>query len=463
MFRKTINITAWSLLLCAGLFFSTPLMAAKVMDGKAQTRHDSAVVRVHTTNVPCRGGRLCRGHGTGFLINRQGYVITNHHVIAGVIGHEHDGFIPDGSFYNRKRFHIVWADRRLDLAILKVEGLKRSRIPLKLAYVEGSHKLIKGSKLWTSGYPGVSDIFGKRLEPVRKGGELSAYTRIKGGVRVIEHDAATNPGNSGGPVSDLCGRVIAVTSIGIKPGKGVGTYWSIRISEAIDQLRRRNIPFTLDRSKCVVAVAGKPTVIKRTTVIRKIIKGQKGQKGDKGKDAPLWILVALGVGVGLVLLLVLFLWLKVRKRPAGEGMTEYVRREMSRLVKRQPDVIRQKAGAVGGSTTTAQGGAATGGKVGHLVGRNRLNGVSADLHGEPMVIGRGQQADIRVSDQGIGRQHARIGYDVQTGMFWLEDMGSVNGTWLEDGTQVVAGTRVNLKPGDGFYLGNADYSFRVLV
>ncbi len=449
---------AWALLVLQGWPFA---YAASPMDARAQQRHDSAVLRIHVTNVPCKRNpyRRCQGHGTGFLVNRQGYVVTNHHVIAGVIGHEQDGFVPDGSFSNRRRFRIVWANRRLDLAIIKVAGLNPARQPLSLADIEGRRRLVKGTHLWTSGYPGVSDIFGKRLEPVRKDGVLSAYTTIRGGVRVIEHDAATNPGNSGGPVSDLCGRVIAVTSIGIKAGKGVGTYWSVRIAEVIDELRRRGIPFTLDRSPCNTAVTGKTTVIKKTTVVNKII---KGQKGEKGRDAPLWALVALGAGILLLLVLVTLLWLRIRKRPAGIGMTRYIRDEMSRVLKRQRQAA--PAGDSGPARESSSSSpSAPAGRIVKLVGRNRLNGTRAEIGEHPLVIGRGSDADVLVRDQGIGRRHARIGLDDERGGVWLEDLGSVNGTWLDNGTRVLPGTRVLLESGDGFYLGNPDFAFRVLV
>lgn len=451
--QHTISVTLLRVtcLLLAAQF----IMAAKTGDHN-EKHHDSAVVRIHTTNVPCGSG-LCAGHGSGFLINSQGYVVTNHHVIQGVIGHEHDGYIPDGSFHNRKRFTIVWSDQRLDLAIIRVRGLDASRRPLTLAEVE-RRPLKKGTKIWTSGFPGVSDTFGRQLDPVRKDGVLSAYRDIRGGVRVIEHDAATNPGNSGGPVSDLCGRVVAVTSIGIRPGKGVGTYWSIRISEITDELRRRNIRFKLDSSEC--DTSAKTMVIKKTTVIKKVIKGERGQQGEKGRDAPLWLLVVLAAGLLIVLLVLVLMWRKMKARHVPDGMSTYVRREVKKMMKGQGG---QVSGSSPEGTRSAEVvSAESTDPVASLVGRNHMNGVTAVLD-MPLVLGRGKMADVKVSDDGISRQHSRIGYDARSGKFWLEDLGSVNGTWLEDGTQVMPDTRVTLVSGDGFYLGNPDYSFRVLV
>lgn len=72
---------------------------------------------------------------------------------------------------------------------------------------------------------------------------------------------------------------------------------------------------------------------------------------------------------------------------------------------------------------------------------------------ESYVIGQGDACDIRVDDEFVSTRHARVWRD-EVGQVWVEDLGSMNGTWLDrpyTGRRVYGPTRI--KPGDVLYVG----------
>lgn len=150
------------------------------------------------------GGR--DGQGSGFVIREDGYVLTNHHVIAastsgGGITVQLPGLEPANA-------EIVGSDSIYDIAVLRVDlsGLA----PLTFA---DSEVVEVGQTVVAVGAP-------LGLDSTVTSGIVSALDRpvVTGGVAdqsyisAIQTDAAINPGNSGGPLLDLAGRVVGVNS-----------------------------------------------------------------------------------------------------------------------------------------------------------------------------------------------------------------------------------------------------------
>lgn len=166
--------------------------------------------------------------GSGFVIDPKGYIVTNFHV-AGQAD-EIQVVFADGTQLPAKR---VGADKRTDLALLKVES------PKPLTYVElgDSDKVRIGQSVLAVGNP-----FG--LGGTVTAGIVSARSRDIGSGPYDDYlqiDAAINQGNSGGPTFDVDGKVVGVNTAIFSPNGGsVGLGFAIPsniVRKVVDQLR----------------------------------------------------------------------------------------------------------------------------------------------------------------------------------------------------------------------------------
>jgi S1-C subfamily serine protease len=141
--------------------------------------------------------------GTGFVIDKQGYIVTNYHVVEGADRIEVNFF--DGTI---TRAEVIGTDPDSDLAVIKVDLAGERLNPVTFA---DSDTLLIGQRALAIGSP-----FGERW--TLTSGIISALDRKIDGLggfsigAVIQTDAAINPGNSGGPLLNLQGQVIGVNS-----------------------------------------------------------------------------------------------------------------------------------------------------------------------------------------------------------------------------------------------------------
>ncbi|RIK82322.1 MAG: hypothetical protein DCC68_06855 [Planctomycetota bacterium] len=167
-------------------------------------------------------GGLTRGHGTGWLINDQHWIATNHHVVEGceslyiqtADGKKHD---IEGVIADKKEW---------DLAIIKPTKLIEGGKPLKIAPNDGSYLPNAGDKVWAVGNPATHlftvsrGIISRRVSQrqlISEANQLdtSFYADPERDIMWIQHDARIFPGNSGGPLLDEHFRVIGVNTAGI--------------------------------------------------------------------------------------------------------------------------------------------------------------------------------------------------------------------------------------------------------
>jgi hypothetical protein len=178
-------------------------------DGVAK-RLDRSVVRIFVF------GPNGASSGTGFVLNRDGLVATNFHVVEAHLELAWDIVVADrvSDEEQQRGAEIVHAFPGEDLAILRVAGLDRT--PATFAN-SGGHELTKGLEVYAIGFPGAAD----RLGPVDEASLVpGAVSRTFSGpwaegapaVRIIQHTAPTNPGNSGGPLVDRCGHVVGLNT-----------------------------------------------------------------------------------------------------------------------------------------------------------------------------------------------------------------------------------------------------------
>jgi S1-C subfamily serine protease len=164
-----------------------------------------------------------QGQGSGFILDRQGHIATNYHVIADAQNIE-----VQTSDKHRYKAHIVGKDQRHDIALLQIDAAPNLQ-PVLLA---SSHDLVPGQKVYAIGNP-----FG--LNGTMTTGIISAIRSIRGPAggeieNAIQTDAAINPGNSGGPLLNSRGEVIGInTLIATDPNAQVQVEQSAGIGFAI--------------------------------------------------------------------------------------------------------------------------------------------------------------------------------------------------------------------------------------
>jgi 2-alkenal reductase len=147
------------------------------------------------------------GSGTGFIIDEQGHVVTNAHVVEGG-----DEFLVVFANGDRRDAVLVGADPVSDLAVVRVDGEVPAFVPFgdSDALHPGETVLAIGSPLGTftnTVTQGIVSAIGRDFEG-------SGYNNL------IQHDAAINPGNSGGPLFNMRGEVVGVNTLGFSEQNG---------------------------------------------------------------------------------------------------------------------------------------------------------------------------------------------------------------------------------------------------
>ncbi|HDN97944.1 MAG TPA: DegQ family serine endoprotease [bacterium] len=146
------------------------------------------------------------GLGSGFIVDKDGYILTNNHVIEGVDKIYVKLFNDDHKY----RAKVIGTDPKTDLALIKIDAKR----PLPEAKLGDSDKIQVGEWVIAIGNP-------MGLEETVTVGVVSAKGRSGFGITqyedFIQTDAAINPGNSGGPLVNIRGEVIGVNTFIIAP------------------------------------------------------------------------------------------------------------------------------------------------------------------------------------------------------------------------------------------------------
>ena len=170
---------------------------------------------------PPRGG----GTGSGFIIDPEGYVLTNHHVIKGADKIKVRLQVADKEKdYEAK---LIGSDPKTDIALLKIEREESDALPFPYIRMGNSEQLEVGEWVIAIGNP-----FG--LSHTVTTGIVSAKGRNIGSGpydEFIQTDASINPGNSGGPLLNMKGEVIGINTaiISGNTGGNVGIGFAIPI------------------------------------------------------------------------------------------------------------------------------------------------------------------------------------------------------------------------------------------
>lgn len=217
--------------------------AAVALDNDALIeRVDPAVVQILNTRATGPPGL-----GSGFVLNADGDIATNHHVVEGWRLLE----VKQGE--RSYAAELVWASESLDLAVIRVQSGSFGVLSLALPEPNPLQAVV------AFGHPGVS---ASDREPTRTPGTVNKRVYRgswgAGDLRLIEHSAPVNPGNSGGPLVDRCGRAVGVNTqaplVRLAPDLQVmrasGVYWSSHIAELAVQLDLLGVVYQSATDRC---------------------------------------------------------------------------------------------------------------------------------------------------------------------------------------------------------------------
>lgn len=237
-----------------------------------------AVVNINTRGV--REGNFffletpTEGEGSGSIIDKQGHILTNYHVIEDA--REIDVTLFDASKY---RARLIGQDPANDVAVIRIDAPAELLHPVTLG---DSSQLRVGQQVFAIGNP-----FG--LERTLTTGIISSVNRTlpsrNGRVlkSIIQIDAAINPGNSGGPLLDTRSRLIGMnTAIASRSGENNGVGFAIPVGAIA-----RIVPQLIEKGHVVRPQTGIEAVYKteRGLLIRSLIPGGPaelaGLKGPK--------------------------------------------------------------------------------------------------------------------------------------------------------------------------------------
>jgi serine protease Do len=181
-----------------------PLPARTVRDLVNQL--GEAVVQVRTPS----------GLGSGFILNEDGFLMTNFHVIEGETQISVEVYHQTGNGLERKSYkqvRIIAINKFGDLAMLKIDD--KGAPKFKYVLLGSADALAVGEGVFAIGSP-------LGLERTVTEGILSTKTRPMAGELFLQTTAQINPGNSGGPLFNLHGEVVGITNMKITFGEGLG-------------------------------------------------------------------------------------------------------------------------------------------------------------------------------------------------------------------------------------------------
>ncbi len=189
---------------------------------------------------------------TGFLLTKDGYVVTNYHVVNGA-----DSIQLQNNKGRAFRAEIIHTDAEKDLAILRIvdSSFRNTKV---IPYTFKKQLTDVGEDIYTIGFPRDEAVYGQ--------GYLSSNTGYAGDTIAYQISIPVNPGNSGGPVLDAQGNVVGIIS---GKQKGIdGAAFAIKTKELVETLNR--IPQESLKGNIVLNNKNSLNKLSRTEQIKKL-------------------------------------------------------------------------------------------------------------------------------------------------------------------------------------------------
>ncbi len=430
MYLRCLSVAGLLLLCCRSAWAFVELPIAVASDSAPVER---GVVHIIAVGVDAKGNAQW-GTGTGVLLNRDGFVATNYHVIQGakLLYVNPNGSKVSALFVvQNPNAKLVSVDQGKDLAILKVESIGNVE-PAMLASVTPE----KGASVSAVGYPGLADDkmdkssidFNSDATVTRgvlsRAREDTTWGRGKGAVKTIQHSAPVSWGNSGGPLLDGCGRVIGLNTQVVLSDERVrvvaaGYYWAVNVVELVDILKARGIDHRLQGNRCM-----RPSELMWTAI---------------------WVFVVVSLAMVAVMVL---LWRRPRERiiQIAERLSHYGGRRASPAEVFPPRPRPQPSRPAELSISFAVSLDGVDGS-----GRRHLLHLTPAMLAAGVVIGREPRAGgVAIPVPEISREHVRI--YARDAALYVRDLESTNGTRIS-GRRVSPRNAELLAHGDRLELG----------
>ena len=379
--------------------------------------------------------------GSGWIVHGRRIVVTNNHVVEGGVSY-HLAMLVDGKPQITEA-RLLRRSPEKDLAVLEaVSDLPGKALPLAGYDVKTTTRVI------AIGFPGTADL---ALFADRSTGETKAvrfttqdvdfyrptwtegvasrnlsYFRTLDGP-ALQHSAAINKGNSGGPLIDSCGRVLGVNTIRAVDEDPQGVFYAIHPKEI---------------ARFLEVASFKPAVVSEPCSIA----------GPSTAYVLPMFLMSLAIAAGS-------LWIAYRRQvPVVVKPLSAVADRVSRVVggaafgkanPATPAVARRSAPArqapPRARAVTFMPRAAG---PEFVIDRDKLD------NGQSLVVGRSRSSDVVLSHESVSRRHARLWLD-KAGALWIEDLGSTGGTFV--GPERITRARI-VPPGTPVRFGAVGYT-----
>jgi hypothetical protein len=178
--------------------------------------------------------------GSGFIISKDGKIVTNLHVIKDVKAASVQ--LANGEIFDS--VSVLAADERRDLAVVHIAGFDLAALDLG-----NSNSLTVGEPVVIVGSP-------RGLEGTVTAGILSSVRDNGDGFKVLQTDAAVNPGNSGGPLVNSKGQAIGVVSFKLRSSEGLN--FAIPINYVSGLLNELHEPMSLEQMRSSLSARSTP-------------------------------------------------------------------------------------------------------------------------------------------------------------------------------------------------------------
>ena len=184
--------------------------------------------------------------GTGFYLSEFQLIITNEHVVR-----DNPHVVISGTEVPKQLVRVLYLDQKFDLAFLEAPA----DLPLPSSKVLLDREPTQGEQVIAVGHP-----FGLKYTATQ--GIISNTRHSERDIDYLQHDAALNPGNSGGPLLNLEGEVIGINTFVLKNGENLGFSLPVRyLEEAIQQFKGKfKLGSSLRCSSCLNVIVEEDTL-----------------------------------------------------------------------------------------------------------------------------------------------------------------------------------------------------------